>query len=291
MRTEDAGSLTWREPWRPGGVASIWRRRRLIWELSKAQRSKRYQGMILGRIWAYIGPITQFTVYFFVIGIILGLSRQVQNFPLYIFSGLVVVQFFNASLTACTRSITESRAIVRRTAVPHVLLPLSRVVTEVVRLGPPLVVLLVAALATGWRLDAAALLVAIAGMALLTLFVAGLGTITAVADVFVRDTRQFVDVTTMLTRWATPVIYPWTLVQDQFGDGWLTWLYLANPVTIATFGMREAFWQPTVEEGLPPMPLPSLVIGITVAVLAVAVAAVVLRRFDQGIVQRLRWSA
>ena len=272
---------------RPG---ALWRERSLVWRLARTQRAARLRGTILGRLWDYINPLTQFTVYFLVIGVLLGLNRRVENFPLYIFSGLVTVQFFIGGLQGATVALTKNRRLLRRAVFPRQVLAASVIVGEVISLGPPMVVLLVACLFLGWRPDAPALLVAVGGMVVLAMFTYGLGLAFGVANVFIRDTRQVVGVITTLARWATPVIYPWTLVPDRFGDGVITTLYLANPVTIAVFGMREAFWHPTVDEGLPPLPTSALVLGLVVTASTLALGVILMWRYQDRVVQRLRWS-
>ena len=279
-----------REPWRPQRPGALWRERALVWRLARTQRAARLRGTVLGRLWDYINPLTQFTVYFLVIGVLLGLNRRVENFPLYIFSGLVTVQFFNGGLSGVTVAFTRNRRLLRRAVFPRQVLAASVLVGELISLGPPLVVLLVACILLGWSPDAASLGVALGGMVVLALFTYGFGLVMGVANVFIRDTRQVVGVITTLARWATPVIYPWTLVPDRFGDGIITTLYLANPVTIAVFGMREAFWQPTVEEGLPPLPVPALVLGLMVTASMLALGVFLLWRYQDRIIQRLRWS-
>ena len=122
------------------------------------------------------------------------------------------------------------------------------------------------------------------------LFTFGLGMVFGVANVFIRDTSKVVGVITTLSRWAVPVIYPWTLVPEKFGDGLVTTLYLANPVTIAVFGVREAFWFPTVDEGLPPIPLESVVIGISLTLALLVWGFYLVHRYHDRIVQRLRWT-
>ena len=279
-----------REPWRAGGPLALWRDRRLLWQLARSVRSRRLQGTLLGKVWDYINPLVQFSVYFLVIGKLLGLDRAVPNFPLYIFTGLTTVQYFNGGLSATTDAFTRNRLLVRRAMFPRELLPASRLLSEFVALGPPLIILVIVALAFGWRPNAASLLLAVLGMLLMVVFTFGLGLIFGVANVFIRDTRQVVGVITTLSRWAVPVIYPWTLVPDRFGEGWITTLYLANPVTIAVFGVREAFWHPTVETPFPPIPIDSVLVGCGMTVVAVLVGYLVLYRYQFRMVQRLRWS-
>jgi ABC-2 type transport system permease protein len=279
-----------REPWRPAGVRGLWQRRALLHEMTRVQHDNRFRGTKLGIVWAYISPLVQFTVYFFVIGVLLGLNRRVEEFGIYIFSALVVVQLFNGGLTRSTAAFTANRSLMRRIWLPREYLPISRVWNDVVWLGPPMLVLLVVVIWRGWRPDVPALLVAAAALVLVAVFTAALGLVFAVINVFIRDMKQVVDVITTLSRWATPVIYPWTAVQDQFGDGWITTLYLSNPITIGAFGVREAFWHPVVGEGLPPMPTLSVVIGVALTFGTLVLGFVLLRRYEQRMVQRLRWT-
>lgn len=278
------------EPWRAGGPLSLWRNRRLLWQLTLSVRSKRLQGTVLGKVWDYINPLVQFSVYFLVIGKLLGLERSVPNFPLYIFTGLTTVQYFIGGLQSATASFEMNRRVIRAVQFPRELLPASRLLGEFVALGPPLVILVIVALLFGWRPDVLSLGVAVAGVLLMAVFTFGLGLLFGVANVFIRDTRQVVGVITTLARWAVPVIYPWTLVPDRFGDGLITTLYLANPVTIATFGVREAFWHPTVETPFPPIPIESVVVGIGITIAVVVLGFIVLRRYQWRMVQRLRWT-
>jgi len=229
-------------------------------------------------------------VYFLVIGKLLGLERSVPNFPLYIFTGLTTVQYFIGGLQSATASFEMNRRVIRAVQFPRELLPASRLLGEFVALGPPLVILVIVALLFGWRPDVLSLGVAVAGVLLMAVFTFGLGLLFGVANVFIRDTRQVVGVITTLARWAVPVIYPWTLVPDRFGDGLITTLYLANPVTIATFGVREAFWHPTVETPFPPIPIESVVVGIGITIAVVVLGFIVLRRYQWRMVQRLRWT-
>ena len=284
-----------REPWRvDGGPLALWRQRHLLWQLTRKMRVGRNQGTFLGAVWDFIDPIVQFTVYFLVIGVLLGLSRRVENFPLYIFSGLVTVQLFNTGLSQSTTVFSRSRVMMRRVPIPPELLSASQIGNALLSTGPAVLILLIVSvgfgIANGYTWHPETFLMAIGGILLLVIFTFGLGMLFGVADVFIRDTRKVVSVITTLARWAVPVIYPWTLVPDRFGDGVITTLYLANPVTIAVFGVREAFWFPTVDEGLPPIPLPSVIIGVLLTIVVFVAGFLVLHSYRDRIVQRVRWT-
>jgi len=59
------------------------------------------------------------------------------------------------------------------------------------------------------------------------------------------DFENIVDLVLIVVTWASPVLYPWTYVQQALGSGWGLQLYLANPLTVATQLFQRAFWAPT----------------------------------------------
>ena len=60
----------------------------------------RYQGSLLGLLWSYVQPLVRFCMYFFVIGLVLGLHKTVPNFAIHMFAALVGVHFFTETFSA-----------------------------------------------------------------------------------------------------------------------------------------------------------------------------------------------
>lgn len=287
----------WREPWRTGGLSSMLQHPRILWLFTQNELKDKYRGTWLGSLWAYAFPIMRFVVYFFVVGVLFGLHRKVVNFPVYIFCGVVTIQYFTTSLNTGTRSLSRNSSMLRRVNVPTESIPMAAVLASLIRLRPAATILLVAAVATGWRpLDVVYLPYAVAGMALLTVFVVGLVLISSVANMYVRDTQFAVEAVIMLAYWASPVIYPWTMVQQRFGDGWLTTAYLSNPVTVGMTGIRSAFWQPTTDPALlqastPTLPLLPVVIAVAISVAALVLGLALVRRTEHRVASRVQWSS
>lgn len=295
----------WREPWRNGGVVAVFRNPRLVWQFVRAEGRDKYRGTLLGGLWAYSKPLTRFLVYFLVIGVLLGLSRRVLNFPVYIFSGVVVLQYFTASLTSGTKSLAKETSLLRRVNIAREFIPLSMVLANVRRLRPAMIILVGAALLTGWRpRHVAGFPEAIGGMILLMVFVSGLVMITSVANMYVRDTRYAVESVIMVASWASPTIYPWNLIAERFGEhSWISYLYLSNPVTIAMFGMRSAFWESTVPlrptgfpddplepSGVLALPLIPVLMSIGIALMTFLVGVLVMRKHQHSLLLRTEWT-
>ena len=90
------------------GLLEVFRRRYLLRLLVQREISARYQGSFLGLVWSYINPLSQLFIFWFVMGKIVGLGAKVENFPIHVFAGLIVVQFFIETFNAGTRSIVPA---------------------------------------------------------------------------------------------------------------------------------------------------------------------------------------
>ena len=97
----------------------MFRRRYLLRLLVRREISARYSGSFLGLMWSYINPLSQFLIYFFVIGILIGLHKDVPNFAIHMFCGIILVHYFTETFNAGTRSIMRNKAIVRKMAMPQ----------------------------------------------------------------------------------------------------------------------------------------------------------------------------
>jgi ABC-2 type transport system permease protein len=65
-------------------------------------------------------------------------------------------------------------------------------------------------------------------------------------NVYLRDVQYLVEVSLLIGFWISPIVYSFGFVVDALGraglPGWVTEIYLANPITIATLAFQKAFW-------------------------------------------------
>jgi len=144
-------------PFSSGGLVDVFRRRYLLRLLVQKEVQARYQGSVQGVLWSYIQPLVRFCMYFFVIGLVLGLHKNVPNFAIHMFAALLCVHFFTETFASGTRSIVQNKAIVRKMAMPREMFPVSSVIVSAVNSFPWLLILFVGALAVGWDPDPMAL--------------------------------------------------------------------------------------------------------------------------------------
>lgn len=207
----------------------------------------RYRGSLLGMLWSYAKPATQFLVFFFAIGVFMGMNRNITNYVVFMFSGVVLINYFSEIFGNATRILVGNSDLVKKIYLQRELFPLSSVVVAFIHFVPQIVILLIGALVFGWRPGPIDLLAGLFGVLIVTVFALGLGLITGALNVMYRDSENFVDLLLMMATWVSPVLYIWSMVRDVFSGSWewLWYLYLLNPITIAVEMFHRAFWLPS----------------------------------------------
>jgi ABC-2 type transport system permease protein len=188
-------------------------------------------------------------MYFFVIGLVLGLHKSVPNFAIHMFSALVGVHFFTETFSTGTRSIMRNKAIVRKMALPREMFPVASVIVSAINSFPQLLILFVGAVAVGWRPDVEGIVAGLLGLAIITVLGTALALIFSALNVFFRDFQNIVSTLQLFTHWIVPMIYPFSkIATSSLAGSWLYVLYLCNPLTIGVLLLERAFWVPTIPE-------------------------------------------
>lgn len=282
-------TATFQAPGSGGGLLDVIQRRYLLRLLVHKELKARYHGSVLGMMWSYIKPAVQFGVFYFVIGVFFKMNYAIDNYAVYLFSGIIAMNFFSEAFGNATRSITGNWALVKKIYLPRELFPVASVFVSFTHFIPQVIVLLIGCFVTGWHPTIWQLLAGVGGFLVLAVFALGLGLIFGALNVVYRDFENVVDLILMVATWASPVIYSWTAVRDALGDGALWWVYQANPLTAVVEIFHWTFWFPTTD-GSSPMP-PQMVafaaIASMVSILVLAVGQLVFRRFDGRFAQEL----
>lgn len=192
-------------------------------------------------------------------------------------AGIVPWLALSEALTTMTASLKANAALVKRTALPVELLPVSSLVAAGCVHGA---ILLLAAIVL-WLLGfppgptLALLLYAALCVAILAL---SLGTLLALANVAFSDVAQATGAVLLLWFWATPILWQ----ADRLPAGW-RWLASANPLTHPVELYRYALLGPAAGA---PDPAAALSFWAVAAVLALA-AWLALGRFKREVADLL----
>ncbi len=270
------------------GLLDVVERRFLLRLIVRKELRVRYRGSVLGMAWSYVKPATQFIVFFVAMGLFLRLGEQVEDYAVYLFSGIVVINFFGEGFSNATRSIVWNAPLVRKIYLPRELFPVASLYVSAVHFLPQLVVLLVGTLIAGWRPNPAELAAGVLGLAVIATLALGLGLLAGAVNVFYRDAENFVDLIVMVATWASPILYTWEMVRDQV-PGWAFTVYQLNPITAAVELFHYCFWFPATGRTaeMPPNLWMWGLVGLAISALVVVVGQSVFRRLEGRFAQEL----
>jgi ABC-2 type transport system permease protein len=234
-------------PFAGGGLVDVFQRRYLLKLIVQKEIQARYQGSLLGLLWSYIQPLIRFCMYFFVIGLVLGMHQSVPNFAIHMFAAIVGVHFFTETFSSGTRAIVRNKAIVRKMAMPREMFPVAAVIVSAINTFPQFLILFVATVGVGWRPDPMTIYAGLLGFAIITVLGTALALLFSAMNVFFRDFQNIVATFTLFTHWIVPMLYPFArLAVSSLGHTWFYILYLSNPLTVAVLLIQRAFWVPTL---------------------------------------------
>lgn len=274
------------------GLLDVFKRIYLLRLLVRKDMQIRYRGSVLGWIWSYVKPACQFAVYYVAMGMFLGLNHSLPNFPVYLFSGLVLINFFNEAFSNATRSIVDNAPLVKKIYLPRELFPLSSVIIAFVNFLPQVVVLMAACLLVGYDPSWSQLVCIVLAMLILAVLATGVGMLFGALDVGLRDAQNIVEMILLFTMWLSPVFYNMELV-SRIAPPWLLTIYNLNPVTAAIGLFHYGVWAPTTAQTPQVMSLIGQhiliygVIGLFTACIFLVFGQLVFRRLEKNFAQDL----
>jgi ABC-2 type transport system permease protein len=264
------------------GLRDVLRSRFLLKLLVQKELRVRYRGSVLGLLWSYVKPGVQFIVFYVALGVFLGLEQSprnpggLPNYAVYLFSGIVLINYFSEALGNASRSIVMNGALIKKIFLPRELFPVASIWVSGVHFLPQILILVVACLFSGWSPSVIQLLAAAAGFLIVTMLATGLGLLFGAINVYFRDAENLVDMLLMVATWAAPVLYAWTMVSDKMGETFFT-IYQLNPLTVGVETFHFAFWYPTTT-AVDPVPPNLLSVWIPIA-LVISASLLILGQF------------
>jgi len=275
------------------GLREVLRRRYLLGMLVRNEIKSRYQGTVLGWLWSYLQPAIRFCMFYFLFQVMIGRGGAMENFAIHLFAGMVIVHFFTETFNGGTQSLVQNRSLITKLPVPREMFPVARMLVAAWHTVPMVVILVIPCIVLGWIPDpvgAAAILLSFSLSAALGL---ALGLLFSVGNVFMRDIGKVAQTLTMLVTFRVPMMYPYTLVEERFGEP-LASYYLLNPMAEAVLLMQRGFWTGTTSdpEATAAVHLPDhlftrglIMTGLSLALLVLAQR--VFSRLEAGVPERL----
>lgn len=235
-------------------ISELTSSRELLRNLTMREVTGKYKRSVLGQAWSLLNPIASLTIYSLVFGFVLRADPDAGNpsglkvFVLWLACALLPWNFFSATVTGGMNSLLGNANLIQKVYFPRSALVVSTMLAAMVSFGFELGVLLIAVVVFGgapWLFIPLFIVVAV----LLAVFALGIALMLSIANVYFRDTAQFVGIGMQIWFYATPIVYPITLISDQ-QDKWaaegrdfpLVLLYKLNPLEHFTTVFRNLFY-------------------------------------------------
>lgn len=184
----------------------------LINQLVSRDFKTKYKRSVLGVLWSFLNPLLTMAVQFVIFSTLF--KSSIENYPIYLLSGIVCYNFFNEVAGMCMNSITGNDSLIKKVYVPKYIYPLSRSLSSCINFIFSLIPLFGVMLITGTEFHISIVLLIFATLCLY-LFSLGVGLILATLMVFFRDTQFLWGVISMIWMYATPIIYPENILPAQ----------------------------------------------------------------------------
>ncbi len=212
-----------------------------VWTLREIK--VRYKQSLLGGAWAILQPVALMLTYTLVFSFFIRLPSGGIPYPLFSYTALLGWTFFSSSITFAVPSLVNNLNLVTKVYFPREILPVASVSAAFVDFllaSVPYLVMLV-----WYRVPISTTLLWIPVLVVVQFaLILGIVLPSSAVLVFYRDVRFVVPLVLQIWLYATPVIYPVSVVPDRFRV-----LYAINPMV----GIIDSYRR-VVLQGLPPSP-------------------------------------
>jgi ABC-2 type transport system permease protein len=228
------------------GFLELIEARPVLYALVKRELKSRYRGSIFGFAWALGRPISMLLVFYFFVGKILGASRSIDYFALYIFISLMFWNLIAESVTSGANSIVQNNGLIQKIAFPREILPIAAVLIASVNTLIQIPVVILGYLIFGVWPTLSQIWLAIPMLLILIILALSLAILLSALNVYIRDVQPLTELSITLLMYASPIIYSWTFVHDELidsvGSSKLFDIYISNPIAVVITGLQDAFW-------------------------------------------------
>jgi lipopolysaccharide transport system permease protein len=256
------------EKWIPVNLRELWDYRELIATFTLRDVKLRYKQTGLGVLWAIIQPLLMMLIFTFFFGRLAKLPSDGIPYPLFVLAALLPWTLFSEGLTRSTTSMVTNANIMTKVYFPRLVMPLAGILSPLVDFGVSLLILVVMMAYYGY----------VPGLTIIFLpfFVLfalatslGIGLWLSALNVRYRDFQYTVPFIIQLWLFASPVVYPASLVPES-----IRFLYGLNPMAGVIEGFRWALYGTA-------MPGAMMLVSAGVVLLLLISGAFYFRRMEQ----------
>lgn len=213
-------------------VASLWRNRQLIMQMSKREAIGRYRGSVMGLAWSFFNPLFMLVIYTFVFSVVfkarwgIGEDESKSDFAIILFVGLIVHGLFAECINRAPNLVISNVNYVKKVVFPLEILPWVAFGSALFHTVVSLIVLLLAKLVLNQHIPLTAVLFPFVLIPLM-LGIMGLGWFLASLGVYLRDVSHVTSMFTTVMMFISAVFFPLASLPSRY-QFWLQF----NPLAV-----------------------------------------------------------
>src|SRR3989441_2571681 len=220
--------------WVALNLKDLWVYRELLYFLTWRDIKVRYKQTLLGASWAIVQPLATMLIFTLFFGKLGHIPSDGVPYPIFAYAGLLPWMFFSNAVNSSGNSLVGSSNLITKVYFPRMIIPGAAVAAGLVDFAIAFVILI--ALMLYYHVP---LTLGLLGLPLLvtltTLLALGVGMWASALNVKYRDVRYALPFMIQLWMFASPVIYPASLMPQKWR--WVLWL---NPLTGIIEGFRSS---------------------------------------------------
>ncbi len=212
----------------------------LVIALTQKELKVKYKRSFLGYLWSIANPLALALVFFIAFKIFMKI--QIENYTLFLISGLFPWQWFSNSVNSSAMTLVGNAPLIKKVNFRREVLIVATVLNDMLHfiLSIPIIIIFVFFYGITpsfiWLIGIPVLLI--------IQFIITFGFAVAVSSInlFFRDIERIVFIITTLMFYITPIIYAEDMVPDNFKG-----LILLNPLSILMVSWRNLFMRGTLD--------------------------------------------
>jgi lipopolysaccharide transport system permease protein len=202
----------------------------------------RYQQSVLGGLWAIIQPAASVIIFSIIFTRFVPVDTGGIPYPIFSYVAVVPWGLFANSISDMTSSLVSNMSLVTKIYFPREALVIASLLARLVDFGISGALLIVFFIIYRVPFYPLGILMLPLVIIIQIIFVIGLGLITAATNIFYRDVQPLLTLVVQLWFYASPIIYPVTMVPEQYRT-----LYYVNPMA----GILESYRAILLNQSLP----------------------------------------
>lgn len=215
-------------------LKEVWAKKYLLWLFIKRDILVQFKQTIFGLGWYFISPLLSTGIYIIIFSRVAGIPTDGIPQPLFYLSGVCLWNYFSQCLTKISETFSTNANLFGKVYFPRLITPLSQVVSHLFKFSIQMMLFIVVyiiyiVLGTQVRPNWYILLFPVLVM-MLGGTAMGLGLIVTSLTTKYRDLKNFFGVFVSLWMYATPIVYPMSVIKNET----LANIMRLNPLTSIT---------------------------------------------------------